>query len=282
MFKYWDQLTAYLRGMGHSVSTPSDMQNLKRAIAEKMNEGYAPGDPKRITQDEIEGGAGRFDDYLYTQTEKGRITEELAEEISTYLDDILEARTTEQKIMQDMYDQRGRTVIINSLEEAIPDPVFRKNLIDRFGEAEVLEAVRIKANSSGFTNKEIGLTTRTPDDELVWLLEGRNHPTHPLHNTHEVGASDKYKQDFMPTGDNVVSLSAKKSTDEFNKLDEDLRKRYIDEDAAGTMTLEEFAIQERGYGYPASAKHPSVTDASVPFDRALTSKPEETFLDGSV
>ena len=244
MFKYWDQLTAYLRGMGHSVSTPSDLQNLKKAIAEKMNEGYAPGDPKRVTQDEIEGGAGRFDDYLYTQTEKGRITEELAEEISNYLDDILEARTAEQKIMQDMYDQRGRTVIINSLEEAIPDPVFRKNLIDKFSEPEVLEAVRIKANSS-FSNTDIGMPSSPADDELVWLLEGRNHPTHPLHYEHQVGASDKYKQDFMPTGDNVTDIATAKSklnTEDLNKLDEDLRKRYIDEDAAGTMTLEELAL----------------------------------------
>ena len=46
---------------------------------------------------------------------------------------------------------------------------------------------------------------------------------------------------------------------DLNNMDEDLRNRYIDEDHAGTMTLEEFAIQERGYGYPASAKHPSAT-----------------------
>ena len=263
MFKYWDQLVAYLRGMGHAVSTPSDIKNLKLAIAEKMNEGYAPGDPKRMTPEQIDNSfAEPFDNYLYTQTEKGRITQELAEEISTYLDDVLEARTAEQKILDDMYDQRGRTVIIDDLEKAIPDPVFRKNLVDKFGEAEVLEALRIKANSS-FSNTQIGMPSSTKDDELVWLLEGRNHPTHPLHYKHQVGASDKYKQAVTPTGDNITDLATAKpklNMEDLNKLDEDLRKRYIDEDAAGTMTLDEFAIQERGYGYPATSKHPSVRD----------------------
>ena len=286
MFKYFDQLVAYLRGMGHAVSTPSDIHNLKKAIAEKMNEGYAPGDPKRITTEEIEGGVERFDDYLYTQAETGRITQEFAEEISTYLDDVLEARTAEQKIAQDMYDHRGRTVLINSLEEAIPDPVFSKNLIDKYGEAEVLEAVRIKANSSGLSNAQIGMPSSTPDDELVWLLEGRNHPTHPLHYEHQVGASDKYKQAVAPAGDNITDIATAKpklSTEDLNKLDEELRIRYIDEDAAGTMTLEEFAIQERGYGYPASTKHPSVRDTKwIDLGRedvgiSKPDLPEETF-----
>jgi len=262
MFKYWDQLVAYLRGMGHAVSTPSDIKNLKTAIAERMNEGYPPGDPKRITPEQIEDSfADTFDNYLYTQTEKGRITEELAEEISTYLDDVLEARTAEQKILDDMYDQKGRTVVIDDLEKAIPDPVFRKNLVDKFGEAEVLEAARIRANKK-FTSDELGMPSSNDDDELVWLLEGRNHPTHPLHYDRQVGAADIYKQASMPTGDNVTDLAVAKSKlnmEDLNKLDEDLRKRYIDDDAAGTMTLEEFAIQERGYGYPASAKHPGVT-----------------------
>ena len=262
MFKYWDQLVAFLRGMGHSVSTPSDIKNLKTAIAERMNEGYAVGDPKRITPEQIDNSfADIFDDYLYTQTQQGRITEELAEEISTYLDDVLEARTAEQKIMDDMYDQRGRKVIIDTIEEAIPDPIFRKNLVDKFGEAEVLEAARIRANKT-FTSEELGMPSSSADDELVWLLEGRNDPVNPLHYDRQVGAADIYKQASIPTGENVTDIATARTrlnVKDLNKLDEDLRARYIDEDAAGTMTLEEFAIQERGYGYPASAKQPSAT-----------------------
>ena len=259
MYKFWDQLVTYLRGMGHAVSTPSDIKNLKIAIANKMNEPYPVGSAKRVDPEEVD--VASLDNYLGGQVEKGRISQEFAEDMSVYLDDVLEARTAEQRLVDDMFDQRGRTVVIDDLEKAIPDPVFRKALVDKCGEAEVLEAARIRANKI-MDNKKMGLPSSNADDELVWLLEARNDPVHPIHYDPQIGVADKYKGVSAATGENVTDIATartKLNMEDLNKLDEDLRARYIDDDAASTMTLDEFAIQERGYGYPASTKHPSAT-----------------------
>ena len=187
-------LRAFKRTSGSNASLPSEIRDLKKALAEYYNAGYAPGDPKRmVLQDNLDDWA-ILDNFLEVIHKQGFIDQHFIKEIAEIFEGIRADRTVDQIKLDEEYDLGGYSTGVN-LAEDIPNEIFRNNLIEAFGKGEVEAAVRIKKDS-GIKDRDPSKwgikTSENWEDELVWLLEGRNHPEHPLRYEREDGASSKY------------------------------------------------------------------------------------------
>ena len=215
-----------MRSTGRSVSNPSEIRDFKKAIAEYFNSGYLPDDPKRIVDtDNLDVIPQRLEPLLETQHKQGFLTPELTEEIGIIYDDIREARSPMQKQMDEDYDFNQYGGVDVNLVEDIPNEMFRNNLINTFGEAEVKAAVAIKKKGalSGGLGRFGIKESDTFEDELVWLLEGRNHPEHPMLYVKEDGASAKYlgpKSTPPSTGGGVTNIGVQNNDAAMNRLKE--------------------------------------------------------------
>jgi len=222
--RYFNLFLKNMRSTGRSVSNPSEIRDFKQAIAEYFNSGYLPDDPKRIVEtDNLDVIARDLDPLLETQHKQGFLTPELTEEIGIIYDDIREARSPMQKQMDEDYDFNQYGGVDVDLVQDIPNEMFRNNLINTFGEAEVKAAVAIK-KKGGLSGGGFGLKeSDTFEDELVWLLEGRNHPEHPMLYVKEDGASSKYlgpKSTPPSTGGGVTNIGVQNNDAAMNRLKE--------------------------------------------------------------
>ena len=194
MTQYVNLFLRAMRRSGYNVSNPTELRDLKKAIAEYYNAGYAPGDPKRIQLDDNLDDWARIEPFLDTQHKQGFITKEFIREIGDIFDDIRASRSADEVRLDKEYDI-GRFATGVNLAEDIPNEVFRNNLIEAFGKGEVEAAVRIKKDS-GIKDRDTSKwgikTSDNWEDELVWLLEGRNHPEHPMLYERVDGAASKY------------------------------------------------------------------------------------------
>ena len=125
--------------------------------------------------------------------------------------------------MDEDYDFNQYGGVDVDLVQDIPNEMFRNNLINTFGEAEVKAAVAIK-KKGGLSGLQLGLKeSDTFEDELVWLLEGRNHPEHPMLYVKEDGASAKYlgpKATPPSTGGGVTNIGVQNNDAAMNRLKE--------------------------------------------------------------
>ena len=81
MTQYVNLFLRAMRRSGYNVSNPTELRDLKKAIAEYYNAGYAPGDPKRIQLDDNLDDWARIEPFLDTQHKQGFITKEFIREI---------------------------------------------------------------------------------------------------------------------------------------------------------------------------------------------------------
>lgn len=179
-----------IRGTGRSVSKPSEIRDLKKAIAEYYNAGYAVGDPKRMVLTETLDDWDGINRFLEVQHKQGFIDEAFAEEIGQLFDEARAIRNENEVNFDAVQDRGSLDTNVVSIEQYIPNELFRENLIKAFSEGEVLEALRIKVDQS----VEIpGIKSGSFEDELVWLLEARNSPSGwPLDAKRTDGAASKY------------------------------------------------------------------------------------------
>ncbi len=56
-----------MRRSGYDVSNPSELRDIKKAIAEYYNAGYAPDDPKRLYLDDSLDDWKRIEPFLESQ-----------------------------------------------------------------------------------------------------------------------------------------------------------------------------------------------------------------------
>jgi hypothetical protein len=179
-----------IRGTGRSVSKPSEIRDLKKAIAEYYNAGYAVGDPKRMVLTETLDDWDGINRFLEVQHKQGFIDEAFAEEIGQLFDEARAIRNENEVNFDAVQDRGSLDTNVISIEQYIPNELFRENLIKAFSEGEVLEALRIKVDRSV---KIPGIKSGSFEDELVWLLEARNHPSGwPLEAKRTDGAASKY------------------------------------------------------------------------------------------
>tara|TARA_B100001996_G_scaffold379436_1_gene365179 strand:+ start:726 stop:2936 length:2211 start_codon:yes stop_codon:yes gene_type:complete len=202
-----------MRRSGYDVSNPSELRDIKKAIAEYYNAGYAPDDPKRLYLDDSLDDWKRIEPFLETQHKQGFITKEFLREVGDIFEDIRESRNVDE-IRLDKEADFGRFGGVDvDLVKDIPNETFRNNLIEAFGKSEVEAAIRIKKHSGleGHDPAEWGIkTSENWEDELVWLLEGRNHPEHPMLYERIDGAASKYignkSNPTPPSGGGITSI----------------------------------------------------------------------------
>ena len=224
--RYFNLFLKNMRSTGRSVSNPSEIRDFKKAIAEYFNSGYLPDDPKRIVDtDNLDVIARDLEPLLETQHKQGFLTPELTEEIGIIFDDIRDSRSPIQKQMDEDYDFNQYGGVDVDLVQDIPNEMFRNNLINTFGEGEVKAAVAIKKKGalSGGMGRFGLKESDTFEDELVWLLEGRNHPEHPMLYVKEDGASAKYlgpKSTPPSTGGGVTNIGVQNNDAAMNRLKE--------------------------------------------------------------
>ena len=274
-----------MRSTGRSVSNPSEIRDFKKAIAEYFNSGYLPDDPKRIVDtDNLDVIPDRLEPLLVTQHKQGFLTPELTEEIGIIYDDIREARSPMEKQMDEDYDfnQYGGGDV--NLVEDIPNEMFRNNLINTFGEAEVKAAVAIK-KKGGLSGLQLGLKeSDTFEDELVWLLEGRNHPEHPMLYVKEDGASAKYlgpKATPPSTGGGVTNIGVQNNDAAMNRL-----KEMVDDYKDNPFLLKPFrdAVESGDkFGiFNDEQRKAAVSYIDSVLQPQLYKAPEETLLDKDI
>jgi len=201
-----------MRRSGYNVSNPSELRDLKKAIAEYYNAGYEPGNPKRLyLEDDIDDWQ-RIEPFLEVQHKQGFITKEFIREVGDIFEDIRGSRSADEVRIDKEADFGGYAADVDIIKD-IPNETFRNNLIEAFGKGEVEAAIRIK-KSGGLTGHDPAKwgikTSENWEDELVWLLEGRNHPEHPMLYERVDGAASKYignKSDpTPPSGEGITSI----------------------------------------------------------------------------
>ena len=274
-----------MRSTGRSVSNPSEIRDFKKAIAEYFNSGYLPDDPKRIVDtDNLDVIPERLEPLLETQHKQGFLTPELTEEIGIIYDDIREARSPMEKQMDEDYDFNQYGGVDVDLVQDIPNEMFRNNLINTFGEAEVKAAVAIK-KKGGLSGLQIGLKeSDTFEDELVWLLEGRNHPEHPMLYVKEDGASAKYlgpKATPPSTGGGVTNIGVQNNDAAMNRL-----KEMVDDYKDNPFLLKPFrdAVESGDkFGiFNDEQRKAAVSYIDSVLQPQLYKAPEETLLDKDI
>lgn len=274
-----------MRSTGRSVSNPSEIRDFKKAIAEYFNSGYLPDDPKRIVDtDNLDVIPDRLEPLLETQHKQGFLTPELTEEIGIIYDDIREARSPMEKQMDEDYDFNQYGGVDVNLVEDIPNEMFRNNLINTFGEAEVKAAVAIK-KKGGLSGLQLGLKeSDTFEDELVWLLEGRNHPEHPMLYVKEDGASAKYlgpKATPPSTGGGVTNIGVQNNDAAMNRL-----KEMVDDYKDNPFLLKPFrdAVESGDkFGiFNDEQRKAAVSYIDSVLQPQLYKAPEETLLDKDI
>lgn len=274
-----------MRSTGRSVSNPSEIRDFKKAIAEYFNSGYLPDDPKRIVDtDNLDVIPNRLEPLLETQHKQGFLTPELTEEIGIIYDDIREARSPMEKQMDEDYDFNQYGGVDVDLVQDIPNEMFRNNLINTFGEAEVKAAVAIK-KKGGLSGLQIGLKeSDTFEDELVWLLEGRNHPEHPMLYVKEDGASAKYlgpKATPPSTGGGVTNIGVQNNDAAMNRL-----KEMVDDYKDNPFLLKPFrdAVESGNkFGiFNDEQRKAAVSYIDSVLQPQLYKAPEETLLDKDI
>lgn len=274
-----------MRSTGRSVSNPSEIRDFKKAIAEYFNSGYLPDDPKRIVDtDNLDVIPNRLEPLLETQHKQGFLTPELTEEIGIIYDDIREARSPMEKQMDEDYDFNQYGGVDVDLVQDIPNEMFRNNLINTFGEAEVKAAVAIK-KKGGLSGLQIGLKeSDTFEDELVWLLEGRNHPEHPMLYVKEDGASAKYlgpKATPPSTGGGVTNIGVQNNDAAMNRL-----KEMVDDYKDNPFLLKPFrdAVESGDkFGiFNDEQRKAAVSYIDSVLQPQLYKAPEETLLDKDI
>ncbi len=274
-----------MRSTGRSVSNPSEIRDFKKAIAEYFNSGYLPDDPKRIVDtDNLDVIPNRLEPLLETQHKQGFLTPELTEEIGIIYDDIREARSPMEKQMDEDYDFNQYGGVDVDLVQDIPNEMFRNNLINTFGEAEVKAAVAIK-KKGGLSGLQFGLKeSDTFEDELVWLLEGRNHPEHPMLYVKEDGASAKYlgpKATPPSTGGGVTNIGVQNNDAAMNRL-----KEMVDDYKNNPFLLKPFrdAVESGDkFGiFNDEQRKAAVSYIDSVLQPQLYKAPEETLLDKDI
>jgi hypothetical protein len=126
-----------------------------------------------------------------------------------------------------------------------------------------------KGSDSGITQSGKGQEVTKKAENLlaeqVEKVEKIDSPYGTYDPTTKPGEVKPQGEIITPEGDletRIYSYNPESFTDTQKRLgtgsysDDALRERYIEEGADETMTLDEFAIQERGYGYPASVYRP--------------------------
>ena len=283
--RYFNLFLKNMRSTGRSVSNPSEIRDFKKAIAEYFNSGYLPDDPKRIVDtDNLDVIPDRLEPLLETQHKQGFLTPELTEEIGIIYDDIREARSPMEKQMDEDYDFNQYGGVDVNLVEDIPNEMFRNNLINTFGEAEVKAAVAIK-KKGGLSGLQLGLKeSDTFEDELVWLLEGRNHPEHPMLYVKEDGASAKYlgpKATPPSTGGGVTNIGVQNNDAAMNRL-----KEMVDDYKDNPFLLKPFrdAVESGDkFGiFNDEQRKAAVSYIDSVLQPQLYKAPEETLLDKDI
>lgn len=274
-----------MRSTGRSVSNPSEIRDFKKAIAEYFNSGYLPDDPKRIVDtDNLDVIPDRLEPLLETQHKQGFLTPELTEEIGIIYDDIREARSPMEKQMDEDYDFNQYGGVDVDLVQDIPNEMFRNNLINAFGEGEVKAAVAIK-KKGGLSSFQLGLKEgETYEDELVWLLEARNHPEHPMLYVKEDGASAKYlgpKATPPSTGGGVTNIGVQNNDAAMNRL-----KEMVDDYKDNPFLLKPFrdAVESGDkFGiFNDEQRKAAVSYIDSVLQPQLYKAPEETLLDKDI
>ena len=211
--RYINLFLQTMRRSGYDVSNPSELRDLKKAIAEYYNAGYAADDPKRLYLDDSLDDWSRIEPFLETQHKQGFITKEFIRDIGDIFDDLRESRSADDIRLDKDADFGNYTANVDLVKD-LPNETFRNNLIEAFGKGEVEAAVRIKKSGAlqGQDPGKWGMKTSDNwEDELVWLLEGRNHPEHPLYYKKLDGAASKYignKSDpTPPSGEGITSIT---------------------------------------------------------------------------